>query len=428
MLKKEKVMLVFVLLLLAAFLFGVVRLFQLRFEGGDVYPAYSSLRADPLGTKALYESLEALPGLSVQRHIRELHKLPEGRDTTLFVFGTDASDMDYLSDDEFKTLERFMLEGGRIVVSFYPVNVKPWAVRRDEAKEKKKKSPDKSDAKPGGKRDEPKPVKKRRPLDDEDESPGMKLISLKERWGVSFGYAELPKDSEGKYGPATAQRKDESGLPETVSWHTALYFEKPGTNWQVIYARGKQPVLIGRKFHSGSVVLCADSYFLSNEAMRNERHAELLAWLVGANRNVLFDETHLGVVEEPGVAALVRKYRLHGLVAGLVLLAGLFIWKNAVSFVPPPADDATGERGDLVAGKESAAGFVNLLRRSIPYSELLSVCFVEWKKSCAHGRGNLTNRAERMAAVVAEERSKSTRAQNPVEAYRRINQILTERK
>ena len=40
-------------------------LFQLRFEQGDIYPAYSSLRADPLGTKVFYESLETLPGLSV---------------------------------------------------------------------------------------------------------------------------------------------------------------------------------------------------------------------------------------------------------------------------------------------------------------------------------------------------------------------------
>jgi hypothetical protein len=39
-------------------------LFELRFERGDVYPAYSSLRADPLGAMAFYESLEKIPGLS----------------------------------------------------------------------------------------------------------------------------------------------------------------------------------------------------------------------------------------------------------------------------------------------------------------------------------------------------------------------------
>ena len=39
------------------FVLGVIYLFLLRFEAGDVYPPYSSLRADPLGTMAWYESL-----------------------------------------------------------------------------------------------------------------------------------------------------------------------------------------------------------------------------------------------------------------------------------------------------------------------------------------------------------------------------------
>ena len=34
----------------------------LRFESGDVYPVYSSLRSDPLGTRAFYDSLEDLEG------------------------------------------------------------------------------------------------------------------------------------------------------------------------------------------------------------------------------------------------------------------------------------------------------------------------------------------------------------------------------
>ena len=42
---------------------GLIRLFKLRFEAGDVYPAYSSLRSDPLGTMAFYESLGKVPGI-----------------------------------------------------------------------------------------------------------------------------------------------------------------------------------------------------------------------------------------------------------------------------------------------------------------------------------------------------------------------------
>ena len=37
-----------------------------------------------------------------------------------------------------------------------------------------------------------------------------------------------------------------------------------------------------------------------------------------------------------------------------------------------------------MAGKDAAAGFVNLLRRNIPPRDVLTTCFAEWKKSFAH--------------------------------------------
>src|ERR1041385_90130 len=63
------------------------------------------------------------------------------------------------------------------------------------------------------------------------------------------------------------------------------------------------------------------------------------------------------------------KYRLHGVAAGLVLLAGLFIWKNAFSLVPAHASE---QRREYIAGKDAATGFVNLLRRSIHPRDLLA--------------------------------------------------------
>ncbi len=65
----------------AAFFYGLFHLFQLRFELGDIYPEYSSLRTDPLGTMALYESLQKLPGLSVGRDFSAENRLPEGEKT-----------------------------------------------------------------------------------------------------------------------------------------------------------------------------------------------------------------------------------------------------------------------------------------------------------------------------------------------------------
>src|SRR6185503_554705 len=136
--KKDRLLLLLLAVLLAGFGLGVGRLFQLRFATGDVYPPYSSLRADPLGTKALFDSLEMLRSITVQRFFEPLDKLREGRRTTLFVFGAQVSDMDYSSEDEYKKLEHFMYDGGRIVISFAPVNTEPWAARRAQAKEEKK--------------------------------------------------------------------------------------------------------------------------------------------------------------------------------------------------------------------------------------------------------------------------------------------------
>src|SRR3989442_8809045 len=97
--KKDRLLVLLLPVLLALLGLGVGRLFQLRFAAGDVYPPYSSLRADPLGTKALFESLAWLRGIAVQRFFERLDKLRDGRRTTLFVFGGQASDMEYSTED-----------------------------------------------------------------------------------------------------------------------------------------------------------------------------------------------------------------------------------------------------------------------------------------------------------------------------------------
>ena len=100
------------------------------------------------------------------------------------------------------------------------------------------------------------------------------------------------------------ERKAELALPDELEWHSGAILTNLDKAWRTIYARGTNPVVVERKFGSGTVVLATDSYFLSNEALRKERHAELLAWLVGPGRAVVFDEAHFGIVETSGVASL----------------------------------------------------------------------------------------------------------------------------
>src|SRR5437867_3874021 len=110
----------FALLLLIAlgFGYGLIRLFDLRFQAGDVYPPYSSLRADPLGAKALYESFDHL--LRVERNFKPLPKLQSGSETAFFMLALEPRQL-RINPAELKELERYVLTGGRLVLSFLPV-------------------------------------------------------------------------------------------------------------------------------------------------------------------------------------------------------------------------------------------------------------------------------------------------------------------
>jgi hypothetical protein len=178
-------------------------------------------------------------------------------------------------------------------------------------------------------------------------------------------------------------------------------------------------VIIERPYGDGSIVLVADSFLVSNEALRGERQSRLLSRLFSGPPNIVFDEEHHGIREHPGIAMLVRKYRLHGLVAGFLLLAILFVWKNVVRFVPaytiPEADR------DVVTGKESGEGFVNLLRRTIAASALLDICMAEWRKAFAHRSRDLAIANE----IWSHEQSRPARYRDPIAIYRAIARGLT---
>ena len=90
--KRWKLSLLLLPLLVAAFVFGIAKLFQLRFDHGDIYPAGSSLRADPLGAKVFYESLRKLDSLEVNRLYEPLNQIGSGRGKTLFIIAAGAWD------------------------------------------------------------------------------------------------------------------------------------------------------------------------------------------------------------------------------------------------------------------------------------------------------------------------------------------------
>jgi hypothetical protein len=290
--------LLFAILLAVVFAAGLTEIFLLRFESGEVYPEYSSLRSDPRGTRAFFESLALVPGLEVRRHREPLSTL-KNFDGTLFYLGVSPK-------SNIEEATKIAAGGARVVLGFLP--------------------PDKP--------------------------------------------------------PAKAQR----------------LFEET--------AKGK-----------GTLVILHNCYWLSNEAMLKNRNPDLLAELIGPSQKIVFDESHLGVIESGSLMALARKYGLGGFALATLLVLGLFIWKNSTSLLPPfaEADPAAG----VVRGRDANAGFVNLLRRSVPRAALMETAYEQWRATIVMNR-NYPESKLQLAAEAAKER-------DAVAAYRKIAGILRQR-
>ncbi len=348
------------LMLLAGsgFLLGLWELYQLRFEAGDIYPAYSSLRADPLGTKALYESLRQMPGLSVDRNYLPLPKLAKRR-AAIFLLGEDPFLFEHVTEDRLKELETIAAGGARVVVAMRPVR------RLDPSQ------------------DETKQAKE------------SKQTPIEKRWGITFGYITRSSGEAGEmFGGITKL--------------TALYFRTGG---QVMRE-------VERKFGAGSIVLLANCYPFSNEALASERDTRMLANALGDRTAVIFDENHLGLRESGGVATLARKYRLQGVVLALFVLLALFIWKNSTSLVPPLPERDRMEDG--IEAKDAGSGLANLLRRNVPAKDLMKLCMREWEAS-RHGDKFYPS------GRIAQARVRAGQAADPAEAYREIAAVLHRR-
>lgn len=408
MLRKPLLTLTLALLLAVGFCYGLARLFTLRYESGDVYPPYSTMRADPLGAKGIYEAIEQLPDVEARRNFQPLKKLQPDRPITLVYLGT--AHESYWTERELAEFETLITNGSRAVFAFFPFDRPPMPaeVRReqDEEREKKRK-----------RLEEEKDAKKK---DEKDEQSGMiSFEKVAKRFGFQFDY--LPAEDGKTYDRHAFLFAPGGQFERDLTWHSALCFKDLAPEWKPLYLSETKPVLIERSYGRGSIVLASDSYFFSNEALRKERHSQLLSRIFNGPPLIIFDEEHLGVTDQPGIAQLALKYRLHGVIAGLMLIAALFVWKNSVRFIPTyPEGSADGE---VVSGRDASQGFNNLLYRAIKPAELLGVCVEEWRRTFAH-KGTSVARVEE---VLAREQARPPKQRDPVSAYREIARALARR-
>ncbi len=375
-------------LVLLTLIVGVAELYRMRVRTGDVFPKYSSLRADPLGTRALYESLAALPGLRVTRALQPLAKLTPAPGDTLVLAGLSARRWAGLPVEQRNALDAAVRGGTRLVVLLAPENtleagrveLTAWDPPEEDEGDDAPAGEKPADQKKGGKKPPPKKPEKTpapRPAGRPEGTPVPEAIlttaSWERLWGVEL-WARKPLD---KPQDAVRQTVAPAGLPAAVVWHSQCGFKfSAGTPWRVLYAREELPVLAELNHGRGSLVLAGDVSFVTNEALQKHRAPALLAWLVGDATQVVFVESHLGVVEDPGVAALARRYGLAPAMALLGLLAALYVWRQAAGFVPP-APEAEAVALDF----HPTAGLEALLRRAVSPAQLFATCVAEWRRS-----------------------------------------------
>jgi hypothetical protein len=400
----------------AVFFLGVLNLFHIRFQSGDIYPVYSSLRSDPLGTKIMFEALDHMRGVSPVRNYYPLRKIRHDPKTTYLFLGMHTVDLNAFTKKDAEKLDSMITEGGRLVMTFLPggkAQMKCAAGKKESC-----------DTASGNGEDVDKKTGEKAATDHDTEGPEL-YADLSEHWGVEFAFHDSAASSDKTGDSESVLMADGYNLPGTMSWHSHLYFRIRDTEWDEVYAVEGRPVLVERDFGRGKIILSSDTYFASNEAMLKERHPDLLSWLVGENRHVLFDETHHGIIERPNLAALARKYNLHGLFAGFLFLAALFVWKNSTSFMPPVKNGA--EENIHVSSKDYLSGLVNLLRRNIQSGDIVDVCFHEWTKNQGtrhHGAHHLNQIKE----ILMRDGQTPVKQRNILKSYESIRQILDKRR
>ena len=386
---KKSLTLVVVFGLAALLIAGVYEVFRLRFQAGDIYPEYSTLRADPLGAKAAFDTIEELgEHLQVIRQRQDLRLLELDSNSTLFFAGVTGHWLDQvLTRTEFDVLDTAIREGTRCVITFSGRdNAIGGDIEREEEDEEAFVTPDdvldREAGKSAQKTDEPEVEK-----DDEEgavdpeEMPILGIGEIKRRWGFEAGYA-TGENWDLEAGVAAKVEIESSFLEEIIAIRSPWRFTRLAPAWKPIATVGGRPVIMERAYGEGVLVLCADSWFLSNESLAKRRALGELLWAVGDRSTIVFDETHHGVLESEGVVGMVARYRLHGVIPGLIILFILVLWRGSASLVPGAALLLSSSQGSAaVDGIDAESGVVRLMRTGIAKQEILRQCYLAWARN-----------------------------------------------
>jgi hypothetical protein len=373
---------------IGTFIVVALHTFEVRLETQEGYPPASSFRADARGCRALYESLQRVPGIQVARFLRTFSNLPPAEGRSLVIAGIDPESQ-ILQMQDRKSLSAWVEAGGTLMVSLA--------------------AEDRTPAKAGSADYEISPPAKTSPSTKNKSTP-----PTEEQWIETLQGAGVRVF---RHTDASARHRFESGVFEpTGSWLGPLYFRDLQSPWRVVAEADHLPVVIQRLFGHGNIILIADSYLLTNGSLANDRKTRFLGWLFRKRTTVLFDESHFGITENPGIASLARRYGLESAFFVLVILALFFVWANRYSLLPKSTDRTA--RDLIVPGQGGEAVFVNLLHRSLSTKDLLSTSSQLWRQGI-HGADKIRKLDQLLAALDP--------GSSVVDRYNQLSQLLNQR-
>src|SRR5262249_3853532 len=129
------------------------------------------------------------------------------------------------------------------------------------------------------------------------------------------------------------------------------------------------------KATSGSILIAPDAAMFRNASLAADWSPRTISSYLGNHRRIVFDESHLGLVESGSIVGLARRYRLQGFALGAAIVVLLFVWRSTCPF---PRPDAAAPKS--IAGRASAAGLAALLGQNIAPQQFVAAAWSAWLK------------------------------------------------
>ena len=433
--------LLFLITLILSGAFGTAHLFQLRFEQGDIYPPYSTLRYDPQGASIAYDTCATLEELSVSRNYLELPENVTWKKCSFITLGVDP---DILAlDENIDILSTIAREGGRVCVGLSQNALSP-----------EEKSSGNTECLTLTCSDNTAPndsitcsanstfsstiscsansilssnvsCSSNITLSDNIEEPPSLLI---QKWGLTLlstkeGTEEEEEEENKKKSSTSSPQVLFQG--EIYPLSTTNIFTKLDEEWETLALYKEYPIIIERAYGAGHILLIADSSLLSNEILYRGRRTRALSWVLGDSTQVIFDESQHGIISRIGIIDLVRRYHLEGFLFSSLFILLLYIWSQASPRRPIHREEDK-EDSIIITAPHDVDALSSLVSQSFSPNQALKECFTLWQETQKRNPHlKLTEEKQKEIETIISAYSQQPRPQQSIsDTWRSIHSII----